>query len=74
MPLDSRYGHSREGKNLLLPGIDLRFLSGLARSLVAIPTELSRFVMHNTGVQVSKTYCITLMSAVLSECVLPPDF
>jgi hypothetical protein len=45
---------------------------GLARSLIATPTQLSRFVMHNIGVQVSKTYCITLMSAVLNGCVLPP--
>jgi hypothetical protein len=42
-PMGSRYGHFREGKNLLLPGIETRSLSCLARSLVDIPTQLSRF-------------------------------
>jgi hypothetical protein len=66
VPLDSRYGHFGEGENLLLPAIEARFLSFLARSY-------SSAVMYNTGAQVSKTCCIMLTSAVVNGCVLSPS-
>jgi hypothetical protein len=52
--LQSRSGHYGEGENLLpLPGIETQLLGRPARSVIAVPTELSRRVAKANDVKTS---------------------
>jgi hypothetical protein len=67
---DGQHGlHNGRMDDVLLPGIELRFLGRPARSLPCLPAAASRARMATSG-RLAVTLCLIL--ALLVQTVLPP--
>jgi hypothetical protein len=75
-----RSGPNGEARNiLLLPGIELRLLGRSARSLVTIPTEISRLekldieglIIFKRGVKKVRLDCVDCITCILTQDMVP---